>query len=574
MRHLAIVLFFFCAVQTARGQVQVVLHRPPPTQLHVEMLWRVDLVNLSGAPLEVRLYGVAWAGARWVGDGLTSSFVLPIGLTTAGAVDFGPIDYNADPDYDDIVSRTGRVPAGEYRICLYVIDVATGDTLGSDCIDEQVVYHFLPPQLVYPSDESTIAEALPLFTWTPVSPDPGVLDLTYRIQLVELIGRQSLYDAMQSNPLWFEEEGIAATVIPYPLSAESLESGIDYAWQITAFASGPDGTETEVARSEISSFALGEGQHDDVSEDIDPTEEDGRSLGVSALADSAPITTRATSDEYENGDALLPDDGADVNNLIVSDVGGNAVVLSASSGEVAAAASSGPCGELGVRFLPVANADGAAYRLLIVRNSLNYDNAAEMQPTAFRIRISDDSVLFITEVTEGWEYSGTTVEPSAGSATWRPVAGTIPNGETRLQDIRFRTHRSGAFTVYHDWLDGQDSVICSDSSRLNVQDFYYRLDSPYPAYHDISDGILRLQYLRNYASTDPIITGIHDVGSGRLIQRKNGGGAHVTSVNGMSRVTIPLREYNLESGRYYTLMLSDNTDQYLFNFRIINDDEN
>lgn len=573
MKLLFVGLHFLCVVAVARGQVQVMLHRPPPTQLHVEMLWRVDLVNLSGAPLEVRLYGVAWEGVRWVGDGLTSSFVLPIGLTTAGAVDFGPIDYNADPDYDDIVSRTGRVPAGEYRICLYVIDVATGDTLGSDCIDEQVVYHFLPPQLVYPSDESTIAEALPLFTWTPVSPDPGVLDLTYRIQLVELIGRQRPYDAMQSNPLWFEEVGIASTVIPYPLSAESFEPGIDYAWQITAFASGPDGIETEVARSEISSFTLGEHQHNDVSEDIDPTEEDGESLGLSALAGSSPATTRATSDEYENGDALLPDDGVNVNNLIVSDAGGNVAEMSAFSDEVAIA-SSGPCGELGVRFLPVANGDGAAYRLLITRNSLNNADAAGIHPAAFRIRIPDDSVLFITEVTEGWEYSGTTVEPSAGSATWRCGAGTIPNGETRLQDIRFRTHRSGAFTVYHDWLDGQDSVICSDSSRLNVQDFYYRLDSPSPAYHDISDGILRLEYLRNYASTDPIITGIYDVGSGRLIQRKNGSGVHVNSVNGMSRVTIPLREYSLESGRYYTLMLSDNTDQYLFNFRIINDDEN
>jgi hypothetical protein len=174
---------------------------------------------------------------------------LTAGFTSVNPAAISPIDYDADPEYDDFVTRTGTVPTGEYTICVYVVDDITRDTLGRDCITAHEVVNVLPPQLIYPTEGRVVTEPHPLFTWTPVSPFAPGIDVSYRVRIVEIVGRQSPFDAMESNPPWFDEDNIAGTVVPYPLSAEPFTAGTEYAWQVIASVTTGEGREGELWNS-------------------------------------------------------------------------------------------------------------------------------------------------------------------------------------------------------------------------------------------------------------------------------------------------------------------------------------
>ncbi|HEY3875145.1 MAG TPA: hypothetical protein VGM92_06685, partial [Candidatus Kapabacteria bacterium] len=150
-------------------------------------LWHVTLIN-SGAPRPVVLYGIAHDGnGNFVADGLTSTFTISKGVTVVSPPELEPITYNSDPGYDNIVRRTGTVPSGKYTICVYVLDAKnTKDTLGRDCINNQVVLNVTPPQLIHPENNVVVTENLPLFTWTPISPLVPVTDVSYALRIVEV----------------------------------------------------------------------------------------------------------------------------------------------------------------------------------------------------------------------------------------------------------------------------------------------------------------------------------------------------------------------------------------------------
>jgi hypothetical protein len=241
----------------AGDPVRVILHMPPPTQLRVEQLWRISLVNTTQSKIRLKLYGVAHDGTgRWIANGTSSAFDIPPGIMNVGPSDIGPIDYHADAEYDAVVTRTGTVPAGIYTICMYALDAVTSDTLGRDCSSAHVVLNVTPPHLINPRSNEILRDVPPVFSWTPVAPMVSLIEVSYRLNVVEVLGRQSPYDAIQSNPSWFSEDNLANTLVQYPLSAETFEPGATYAWQVTAFARDMNGAEGELAKSEIRAFSL------------------------------------------------------------------------------------------------------------------------------------------------------------------------------------------------------------------------------------------------------------------------------------------------------------------------------
>jgi hypothetical protein len=235
--------------------------------MNLEALWDVTLTN-QGAERSVLLYGVAHdSKGQFVGDGLTSVFILPQGLTIVNPPELEPIAYNSAPGYDEIIQRTGKVPAGVYTFCVYVVDAKnTRDTLGRDCISDHAVYNVAPIQLIHPNNASVVRESLPLFSWTSVSPLVPVEEVTYKLRIVEVFEHQSAFDALQSNPDWFIEDDIAPTLFPYPLSANALEDHATYAWQIIAYANTLDAGRGELVRSEASTFTVERKKSDSVSD--------------------------------------------------------------------------------------------------------------------------------------------------------------------------------------------------------------------------------------------------------------------------------------------------------------------
>jgi hypothetical protein len=245
----------FASVMPARLVAQpgviVVLHRPPPNQLRIADLWIVDLTNMTNQTLAVHLHGtVDEATDGRIVEATTRTFSLPPGFHRVTGNDIQPVDAKYDErqkryDYKTVFLRTSRAPTGDYTVCIEVIE-ETGDTVaGSDCYDQQVQV-IAPPILVAPFDESTVADKFPNFSWLPPVPVAADQSVRYSLKIVEVLGRQTPYDALTSNPAYFTRSEIPSVLLQYPVSARPFIDGRQYAWQIKAFGDGFPMGESEI----------------------------------------------------------------------------------------------------------------------------------------------------------------------------------------------------------------------------------------------------------------------------------------------------------------------------------------
>ena len=69
-------------------------------------------------------------------------------------------------------------------------------------------------------------------------PIPQGLQARYTLRVVQILGRQSAYDAILSNPAYFERRDIPTSMFQYPIAARRFEAGKRYAWRISSHAGG------------------------------------------------------------------------------------------------------------------------------------------------------------------------------------------------------------------------------------------------------------------------------------------------------------------------------------------------
>jgi len=167
----------------------------------------------------------------------SSSFLLSAGYNgSINPADIGSVDvknYNSKrADFiQDVLINTGTLPAGDYEICVEVLDHLTQYCYGRACIN-QIIAHPSPPELIFPSDESTLLDELPIFTWMPPMPTNSNVD--YTIEIVEILDSQNPIEAMEVNFRWFETSGIGQTSFQYPISNREFIYGSRYAWRVGA----------------------------------------------------------------------------------------------------------------------------------------------------------------------------------------------------------------------------------------------------------------------------------------------------------------------------------------------------
>jgi hypothetical protein len=80
-----------------------------------------------------------------------------------------------------------------------------------------------------------VTEKLPVFSWLPPTPAKPGQQIVYRLRIVEILGRQTPYDAITSNPAWFKTDIPLFNQIQYPTAARAFHDGVRYAWQISAY---------------------------------------------------------------------------------------------------------------------------------------------------------------------------------------------------------------------------------------------------------------------------------------------------------------------------------------------------
>ena len=140
------------------------------------------------------------------------------------------------------LDRTGRLPDGEYSLCVRFENATTVEPTPRTVEDVAACASFRigspqPPTLLFPSDESNVMKRTPVFTWTPVVA-PGVTRVDYELRVVEVLPGQTPTRAIEANYPVFETTVQSLTSLPYPPSALPLEVGTRYAWRVRSLQPG------------------------------------------------------------------------------------------------------------------------------------------------------------------------------------------------------------------------------------------------------------------------------------------------------------------------------------------------
>ncbi len=186
-------------------------------------------------------YGTSQNTLQLLASGQTSNFTLPTGALIINRFNsrtlLEPIESQIlDNDFESLLFNTNCLSPGSYEICIRLIDFEIPMTSdGSYNVISSLCYNFeiqsaTPLLLVSPFNDTKVDLAMPLFTWTPVLPsiDGG----NYHISLFEILGHQSPFEAIRSQPIFFEERGIFTNIFQYPLATRQLEECRKYVWKV------------------------------------------------------------------------------------------------------------------------------------------------------------------------------------------------------------------------------------------------------------------------------------------------------------------------------------------------------
>ena len=132
-------------------------------------------------------------------------------------------------------------------------------------------------------------------------------------------------------------------------------------------------------------------------------------------------------------------------------------------------------------------------------------------------------------------------------------------------------------------MDKDDITICKDSTTIIESRFYYELSHELPnSFIEVAENVLNIQYTNNYASINDIILSIYDVEKYEFIKPKsknenklNGSDKEIKQItsNGLNRLSIDIKDYNLEQGATYLLVVTDSKNNYYLNFKVTNNRE-
>jgi len=225
-----ILLFSLDNLSSAGDKIRIHLQQPPPNQLGVKDLWKLDITNLTKENIRIYLTGTATESKKGlVVSGKSKTFSTTPGTKTYTYEDFksGEVDWK-DKSVQESILRTGNVPEGDYTICVTAL-YENGDVADQEsCIDQSVKQQG-QITLISPEDAAEIDPEIPLvFAWTPLQGASS-----YELTIVEILSGQSPDDAMRKNSGHATEKlDLRTTTYQYGLADTKLETGKKYAWSV------------------------------------------------------------------------------------------------------------------------------------------------------------------------------------------------------------------------------------------------------------------------------------------------------------------------------------------------------
>ena len=210
-RHLLLLAALMSlAVVRAQNQVSVTPVLVPPYSSYLsdyQGALTVNLVNLTGAPQQVKLIGSLTGDNGY--SGYTRSTYQPAQPIQLAAfetrllyanspalsfIDRNNFQISAPSQIQDAVMQTGILPEGNYELCIQAVDYTTNAPLSPEapigCIFFTLSYA-QPPVLTFPWCGENIATAWPVFTWSPPIGNFNLSNIRYDLYLLELLPGQN-----------------------------------------------------------------------------------------------------------------------------------------------------------------------------------------------------------------------------------------------------------------------------------------------------------------------------------------------------------------------------------------------
>ncbi len=217
----------------------------------------LTITNNSGTDTEVILeLTIIREQSGILAHGSSNPFTVTSGgtvqLNSDRFVDWGSVSY--DGAFRDEILRTGRLPEGEYSICITIRDIA-GNSLATDICATFTIVYPAPPSLIFPMDGDSVITQYPVFTWTPLNVPPEY-QLRYVLTIVEVLSGQSDHQALLANIPQYDNDQLVTTNFQYPMDGLPLEAGKRYVWQVQAVDQNGFPPSSNQGRSEIWSFVV------------------------------------------------------------------------------------------------------------------------------------------------------------------------------------------------------------------------------------------------------------------------------------------------------------------------------
>lgn len=145
--------------------------------------------------------------------------------------DLQPVQYN----YSGQGFEGMFIPLGAYTAC-YTLSRATGETVEpviTECVRINIT-PLSPPLLTTPADKALLTTPYPQLSWIPPAPLNMFNELSYDLNIVEVLEGQSPMEAISNNTPFYSRNYLQVPYESYASSFAPLEKNKTYAWQVIA----------------------------------------------------------------------------------------------------------------------------------------------------------------------------------------------------------------------------------------------------------------------------------------------------------------------------------------------------
>ena len=252
-KHLFLFLFLVMAAKFSFCQLMVSLQLPAIGLVNKSQLWNMFVSNTTTGMIHMRV-NMTVTDSR-TGQGIFNATTGEIALRPGGkqlaARDLLPIVYTpADPGIRIDNTPDGFIPPGHYNICYsFVATSNKSEQVAAEPCMEVVIEPIAGPTLIFPSNEESLSDLRPQFSWLPPIPMQVFSRLSYGIEVVEIYTNQQPGDAIDFNIPIFSNHTIQQTSLQYPASGMQLQPNKTYAWRVKAL-----NNQAVVAYSDIWTF--------------------------------------------------------------------------------------------------------------------------------------------------------------------------------------------------------------------------------------------------------------------------------------------------------------------------------